>query len=104
MGNNNYTRGAAYERKVKETLESHGWYAVRAAGSHGLTDVVAFDGYGQSYFIQCKTGKSRMSRKDMIALAEIAQKYNAVPVIAHPDTGLILIEWDGETLLYKESI
>lgn len=54
------------ERRVKKHLEAKGWYVVRAAGSKGLTDLVAVtpDGkraypfssayHGRIVFLQCK--------------------------------------------------
>lgn len=39
--NRNYRRSADRERAVKKMLEADGWYAIRAAGSHGKADVIA---------------------------------------------------------------
>lgn len=57
MPNNNYKRGYALERNVKLYLESQGYMATRAAGSHGVYDVWATDGKSL-YFVQCKIGAS----------------------------------------------
>ena len=40
----NYSRGAAFERRIKKDLEKRGYYAIRSAGSHGLIDIAAFKG------------------------------------------------------------
>ena len=66
MPNRNYLRGRAHEYQVKKELEKDGWLVIRAAGSHGLFDLVAIkqpSNYishknGQILLIQCKTGKS----------------------------------------------
>lgn len=87
--NNNYARGAQFERKVKDYLESKGFYAVRAAGSHGLTDVIAIaplkylleDMGAVILFIQCKTGKATMSKADRIKLHDEAIRHSALPYL-----------------------
>lgn len=84
MGNNNYARGAAFEREVKAYLESLGWFAGRSAGSHGLVDVFAIDNHTTVWFIQCKTGKARMSKADQEALVALAFQYGAYPVEVNP--------------------
>lgn len=100
MGNNNYARGAAFERKVKEFLTSKGFLAVRSAGSHGLVDVIALSPYhGTPLLIQCKTGKAEMSKADREALRAIADTYQADALIAKPGPGSAIdfhwIKWDG---------
>lgn len=57
MPNNNYKRGYALERNVKLYLESVGFMATRAAGSHGVYDVWATNGKSL-WFVQCKIGAS----------------------------------------------
>lgn len=86
MGNNNYARGAAFERKVKEHLESFGWLAIRAAGSHGLVDVIGIDQDGGVHLIQCKTGKAKMSKQDWDALCELGDRYGAWVYEVTPET------------------
>lgn len=39
--NINYLRSRARENQLKKSLEKDGYYTVRAAGSHGLADVIA---------------------------------------------------------------
>lgn len=110
MGNNNYARGAAFERKVQDYLQAKGYYAVRAAGSHGLTDVVADPPVGKGYmpeklYIQCKTGKGRMSLKDRNELHRVAMNHDALPYLAVPNGSGIdfyYIGWDATLLLDKE--
>lgn len=110
MPNNNYARGAAFENKVKAALEKDGWYAVRAAGSHGLTDVIALRGYAHDcahdvLFIQCKTGKARMTKAEKIELHKTAERHNATPILAWPGPlgymSFDLIHKDGSTTPYQ---
>lgn len=49
----NYTRGAAFERKVAEDLAQYGYCTVRSAGSHSPADVVALR-KGVILCVQCK--------------------------------------------------
>jgi hypothetical protein len=49
----NGARGASFERKVADLLESDGYLVIRAAGSHGAADLVALK-LGQVLFVQCK--------------------------------------------------
>lgn len=65
MPNNSYRRSANRERAIKAVLEKDGYYAVRAAGSHGNADVIAIrpaidcaNGFHYEVrFIQVKTNK-----------------------------------------------
>jgi Holliday junction resolvase len=82
-----YRRGADFERKVKQALEANGAvYVVRAAGSHGPADLIAFydwDGWRPSVeFVQAKRN-GKMSRADQWALHELATQCGAVPVLAY---------------------
>lgn len=83
--NNNYKRGAAFERLIKAYLEDAGWFAIRAAGSHGLVDVLGINTHGYPIFIQCKTGKARMTNKERDSLAALAYKYGGTWVEVTPD-------------------
>ena len=82
MSNNNYKRGAAFERRVMAMCEKAGYTTFRTAGSHGIADIIAIkridippdsgmtptfnvDGYSRSIvlFIQCKYG-AKISKKE----------------------------------------
>jgi len=100
MPNNNYARGAAFERKVKEFLESRGFFAGRSAGSHGLVDVFALTPrHGTPVLIQCKTGKAKMSEADRKALRDLADDYQADAFVASPGPNGAIdfyhISWNG---------
>lgn len=86
MGNNNYVRGAAFERQVKAYLEAQGWFAIRAAGSHGLVDVLAIRPDNVVHFIQCKTGKAKMSKAEWAKLASIAETFNGRALEVTPES------------------
>jgi Holliday junction resolvase len=71
VANRNYNRGAAFERAVKKQLESDGFYVVRAAGSHGLVDLLAIN-VDEVRLIQCKIGGA-ISEEDRDNLADLAE-------------------------------
>lgn len=89
---------------MKEYLEGKGYYAVRAAGSHGLTDVLAISPIWENtpqsiLFIQCKTGKARMSPADRERLYTDSLRWGAQPIQAVPDGSLITFQqllWNGK--------
>ncbi len=53
---NNKRKGYRVERKIRKILESKGWLVVRAGGSLGDFDLVAFN-HGKAIFIQVKSTK-----------------------------------------------
>lgn len=61
----NYRRGARFEYKTMQKLRDRGCDLVfRAAGSHGVIDVVGIDTKQRIMFlIQCKSGKSAQSQR-----------------------------------------
>lgn len=87
---NRYRKGARLENEVKDILLADDWAAVRAAGSHGIIDVMA-DKYGEVWFIQCRKGGylSPEERSELIALAE---KHKATPILAYKSKGDIIFE------------
>lgn len=54
MSNKNYVAGAAFERATQKAWERRGYSTIRASGSHGLYDVVAFSCDRKPEMIQCK--------------------------------------------------
>ena|SRR5258708_27510120 len=72
-----YRRGAAFERHVQQVLESRGWNTLRAAGSKGPFDIVAWPGNTATFtkapgvvFIQCKrNGQLLPSERDKMTRA-----------------------------------
>jgi len=94
----NYARGANFERVVKADLEMRGYLVIRAAGSHGVMDLVAFRfprkpyASGETWFIQCKI-HGTMSPAERRELYETAAKWGAWAVRAsRPKRGTILYE------------
>jgi hypothetical protein len=89
----NYTRGRAFEYRVKAFFERLGWWVCRAAGSHGKADLVAVrapnfhDAFGpgnplpgETAFIQAKLGAiSKSEREEFWRLCE---RYAVDPLLA----------------------
>lgn len=61
--NRNYNRGRAYEYKAKKALELEGWTVIRAAGSHGPYDLIAFKDGQKVLCIQVKATKEAAAIK-----------------------------------------
>lgn len=75
----NATRGIYLERRVAEILGQRGYFTIRAAGSHGIADVVAIRP-GHVVFVQCKTN-GIVSGTEWNRLWEVTLALGAVPVI-----------------------
>ena len=78
----NYTRGAAFERKVAKDLEGYGYVTVRSAGSHSPADVIAMH-YGTIACVQCKLD-GRVDPDEWNELWEFSRTAGGAPVVAEP--------------------
>jgi Holliday junction resolvase len=94
----NYRKGADFERTVKADLMLRGYLVIRAAGSHGIMDLVAFRPprapykTGEVWFVQCKTN-GKMSPAERREFYETAARFGAWAVRAsRPKRGGILYE------------
>ena len=78
-----YKRGAAQERRIRDKLYEMGAvFVVRAAGSKGQADLIAFWPYPKpTWMLQAKSGKTPISKKDRMELVELAADCNAIPVL-----------------------
>lgn len=70
--NRNYNRGRAAEYAACAWFKAHGWkYATRAAGSHGIADVIAWGHLRRRPVLcQVKSGGARMSQDAMNELQD----------------------------------
>jgi Holliday junction resolvase len=78
------TRGIYLERRAAEILASRGWFTIRAAGSHGIADVVAVRP-GEVVLVQCKTDGAIRS-EEWNRLYDVATALGAVAVVCQYDT------------------
>ena len=76
MSNKNYRRGVRAEYRIKKLLEDTGYTVVRAAGSHGHCDLVAWDRLGLR-LIQAKTGSARVTPTEREALKNMDRPSNS---------------------------
>lgn len=78
-----YRRAAAQERRIRDKLYEDGAvYVVRAAGSKGIADLIAFWPHPKpTWLVQAKSGKTKISGKDRMELVDLAHDCNAVPVL-----------------------
>ena len=65
-----YQDGANFERRVRRSLETQGWYVIRSAGSHGLVDLIAFR-QGEVWLMQNKISgtDTRHNKEQLLELA-----------------------------------
>jgi Holliday junction resolvase len=88
----NYRKGANFERTVCGCLSVKGALCIRAAGSHGVADVIAIWPDGPAWLVQVKTN-GEMSPAERKALGQVAHKYRMVPIKAsRPERGVIRFE------------
>ncbi len=59
MPNKNYIAGRAFEYATMRDYERQGYACVRASGSHGEFDVIAYKVNDKPNFIQCKKTESK---------------------------------------------
>lgn len=74
--NSNYRRGVRAEYRIKKLLESTGYTVIRAAGSHGHFDLVAWDKLGFR-LIQSKTGSARVTPQDRESMKTMPRPANS---------------------------
>lgn len=83
MPNPRYRAGRDLEYAIANDLEANGYHVIRAAGSHGLADLIAFKP-GQVLIVQAKTdGKmTTQQRCDLSQLAAMVPDFGGIPLIA----------------------
>ena len=75
-----YSRGAAFERRVRDLLESIGYLTIRSAGSKGVADLVALSS-GSTLLVQCKRS-GLISTAEWNTLFSESQRIGARAVLA----------------------
>jgi len=75
-----YIKGRRVEYRVKEVLEGEGYYVVRAAGSHGLFDLVAINpATRRILLVQVRGSERGVSGRERGEMARFAGVYTVVP-------------------------
>lgn len=65
MPNSNYLAGRRFEYEVMKDLRNSGYKVIRASGSHGEFDIIAYKPKS-ALFIQCKVVETVATRDRMI--------------------------------------
>ena len=86
----NYSRGRAFEYRVRDDMQARGYVTVRSPGSHTPVDVYCVKP-GEVVFVQCKTS-GRMDPAEWNAFLDLCEYAGAVPVLA---------EREGRKLVYR---
>src|SRR3972149_1498746 len=73
-------KGIKWERKVKEDLEKRGYLCIRQAASL-FPDLIALF-KGRFYFIECKTDRKYLSRKEKEKLIILMKQYGGLALLA----------------------
>jgi len=79
-----YKKGRQFEYRVKNYLQSKGYFVLRSPRSAGLVDLVAIK-QGEVLCIQCKTRKRNFREPERKKLIELAESIGAIPVLAYRD-------------------
>jgi Holliday junction resolvase len=82
MTNTSRAAGDYLERQTREALRAHGWIVVRAAGSHGIADLVALRAGNTPLLVSCKTN-GKIGPQERTELVETAQRAGARPICAY---------------------
>jgi predicted RNA binding protein YcfA (HicA-like mRNA interferase family) len=80
--NERYTKGRNFEYQIKKIFEKKGFKVMRASGSHGLFDLIAFKKNGseiETIFIQAKSYKKSSKSNARKILEDILKKMNILP-------------------------
>jgi len=81
MANKNYEQGRRLEYKtIKHFEDNMSCTATRAAGSHGLADVIAWDSRS-FWLVQVKSGNARMTPAEIESFQDMAAPPNAIKQI-----------------------
>jgi len=80
-GRNSKKRGALFERKCKHELEAAGYSVVKAGASLGVADLWALKN-GETFWVQCKSGKAVLCKQEWDELYQQATHFGAVPIYA----------------------
>lgn len=80
MANKRYVSGRNFEYRVQRILEKGGWLVLRSAGSHGVFDLIAVNGY-ITVGVQCKAN-GRISKAEIGKMLEASRGKAIIPALA----------------------
>lgn len=76
-----YKNGRAFEYKIRDHLESFGYWVIRSAGSKGEADLIAFK-FGETLFVQVKSNDTPLSPGEWNALISLTRRLGGTPIHA----------------------
>ena len=77
----NYSKGRAFEYRVKRYLEDKGFVVFRTAGSHSQADLIALK-HGEVWLVQCKSGNGYLLPAEKDKLLTLTGELGVTPVLA----------------------
>jgi len=83
-----YRKGYSFERRVKLMLEKKGYLVIRSAGSK-FPDLIALDGNGKAYLIECKVNRRSFTKQELSSLKTLSEKFKCIPLIFYREGGKI---------------
>jgi len=95
--------GDYLERQAREALRVHGWFVVRAAGSHGIEDLVALRNGSTPLLVSCKTN-GKIGPQERAQLVESSRLAGARPLCAYRsrrgwvDLAVVYVDRVGEQI------
>ncbi|MEM2259989.1 MAG: hypothetical protein QXP52_00160 [Candidatus Aenigmatarchaeota archaeon] len=99
-----YSKGRAFEYKVKNMLEKEGYFVIRSAGSHSVADLIAIHSESNSsssptiLFIQCSLQPK--AKFEIQKLLDICKKLHVTPSLFFKNFG-VLVRLNGEETIKK---
>lgn len=82
-----YSRGRAFEYRVRDFLKRNGWFVIRSAGSKTPVDLAAFKS-NRTVFLQCKASKTpTLAKKERKALIMLKRTLRIEVGIAYRGPG-----------------
>ena len=89
-----YSKGRAFEYRVRRHLEGKGWVVFRTAGSHSPADLIALR-TGEVWLVQCKGTNGYMTPVERQKFTTLANGLGVMAVVASKD---------GKKLVYCQLI
>jgi Holliday junction resolvase len=77
-----YKRGRAFEYRCRDYMKKLGYYVYRSPQSRGPADLLALK-KGQILLVQCKLSRNGFSKKEKLAITELAEQVGGTPLLAY---------------------
>ena len=99
-----YACGRRFEYKVRDRLVELGFFVVRAAGSKGPVDLIAFKKYVPPLLIQCKKA-GILTKNEKMELISLARQISAAVILAKDKNGVVFdVLWNPSSVDLSKSL